>query len=299
MTSDAQRHHASRYQVVPCPAHRRREALLHLAAVHTPSLQAGLQQALTASTESDWQGLWVAMEGEYIRATAWVQPLANQTAQLWLPRHNDAAAQALLSALPGWVKQQPIILCHVVLTEPWAAWEDTLIKSGMRAMATLEHRAWPCRAALAPQQPLRLRPFKALTLAEQQALLARVGEDSLDCPALRHALPVSTLLAGFQSQATSAYPQHWYSLEYQEEPVGVLLLATPSLQWSLQLMGLVPEWRGQGLGHVIIEHAQSLAAQAGAQCLTLTVDEQNTPAQRVYAQAGFIQLGRERLLGWY
>lgn len=172
MTSDAQRHHASRYQVVPCPAHRRREALLHLAAVHTPSLQAGLQQALTASTESDWQGLWVAMEGEYIRATAWVQPLANQTAQLWLPRHNDAAAQALLSAA-GWVKQQPIILCHVVLTEPWAAWEDTLIKSGMRAMATLEHRAWPCRAALAPQQPLRLRPFKALTLAEQQALLAR------------------------------------------------------------------------------------------------------------------------------
>ena len=68
--------------------------------------------------------------------------------------------------------------------------------------------------------------------------------------------------------------------------------------WSCDFY-LAEPWRGQGLGHVIIEHAQSLAAQAGAQCLTLTVDEQNTPAQRVYAQAGFIQLGRERLLGWY
>ncbi len=64
-------------------------------------------------------------------------------------------------------------------------------------------------------------------------------------------------------------------------------------------MGLVPEWRGQGLGRAIIGHAQTLAAEAGAQSLSLTVDAQNTPARRVYDHTGFELRGRERLLGWY
>ena len=87
--------------VQPCPEHRRREALLHLAAVHDPALQAGLQHALTTASADAWRGLGVAMEDEHIRAVAWVQPLANHTAQLWLPRHNDAAVPPLLSALQG------------------------------------------------------------------------------------------------------------------------------------------------------------------------------------------------------
>ena len=63
-------------------------------------------------------------------------------------------------------------------------------------------------------------------------------------------------------------------------------------------MGLVPEWRGKGIGRAIIQHAQALAAQAGALSLSLTVDGQNTPAQRVYAQAGLVEEGREVLLAW-
>lgn len=285
--------------VQPCPEHRRREALLHLAAVHDPALQAGLQHALTTASADAWRGLWVAMEDEHIRAAAWVQPLANHTAQLWLPRHNDAAVPPLLSALQGWLHRQPITLCHVALPAPWAAWEDVLVNGGMRAMATLEHRVWTCQLPVAPQASLGLRPFTTLPLAEQHALLARVGEASLDCPALCDALPVKTLLAGFQAQAASAHPPHWYWLEHQEKPVGVLLLATLSSHWSLQLMGLLPDWRGRGLGRAIVCHAQTLAAQSGAHYLSLTVDAQNTPARRVYDQAGFESLGRERLLGWY
>ncbi|WP_404376337.1 GNAT family N-acetyltransferase [Vreelandella aquamarina] len=289
--------------MMPCPASRRREALLHLAAVHDPALQPALQHALTATKAApsvDWQGLWVAMDGDQIDAAAWVQPLANHTAQLWLPKRNNPVARQLLCALQAWVNEQPIVLCHVALPAPWSAWEETLVKSGMRVLATLEHLVWPCQAVQTPQT-LTLHPFRELTLAEQQALLERVGEDSLDCPALRQVLPVEALLAGFYAQAASAQasrPAHWYRLEYQGDTVGVLLLATTTQRWSLQLMGLAPEWRGQGLGRIMIQHAQALAAQAGAQCLTLTVDVQNTPAQRVYSQAGLVREGRERLLAW-
>ena len=289
--------------MMPCLANRRREALLHLAAVHDPALQPALQHALTATQATpgfDWQGLWVAMDGDQIVAAAWVQPLANHTAQLWLPKRNNPVARQLLCALQAWVSEQPIVLCHVALPAPWAAWEETLVKSGMRALATLEHLVWPCQAVHTPHT-LTLRPLGELALAEQQALLERVGEDSLDCPALRDVLPVEALLAGFYSQAVSAQapnPTHWYRLKYQGDTIGVLLLATTAQRWSLQLMGLVPEWRGQRLGGVIIQHAQALAAQAEAQCLALTVDAQNTPAQRVYSQAGLVREGREQLLAW-
>ena len=81
--------HTTHYQLAPCPTARRREALLHLAAVHDPAQQPALQQALTAVKalpDTVWQGLWLATHGDHIEAAAWVQPLANQTAQLWLPR---------------------------------------------------------------------------------------------------------------------------------------------------------------------------------------------------------------------
>ena len=284
--------------VRPCSDHRRREALLHLAAVQDATQQADLQHALTTARSADWRGLWVAMTGEHILAAAWVQPLSSQTAQLWLPKHVDAALP-LLNALREWIRREPIALCHVVLPAPWDAWERTLVHGGMRAMATLEHRVWTCQTSVAPQPSLGLRPFTMFPLAEQHALLARVGEASLDCPALRDALPVTTLLAGFQAQAGSSQPSHWFGLTYQQREVGVLLLGTSSSHWSLQLMGLVPEWRGQGLGRAIIGHAQTLAAEAGAQSLSLTVDAQNTPARRVYDHTGFELRGRERLLGWY
>lgn len=288
----------------PCPSHRQREALLHLAAVYDPALQPALQNALTmakAEPNAHWQGLWVAMDGDNIAAAAWVQPQANQTAQLWLPKHLNTAAHALLEGLHGWVREQPIALCHVSLPAHLMAWENPLTASGMRVLATLAHLVWPCQAVQPPQAPLTLQPLQALTQAEQLALLARVGEGSLDCPALREALPVETLLAGFHAQATSGMspsPSHWFRLCYQGETVGVLLLAPHQLRWSLQLMGLVPEWRGKGVGRAIIQHAQALAAQAGAQRLSLTVDSQNTPAQRVYAQAGLVEEGREVLLAW-
>lgn len=296
--------HTTHYQLAPCPAARRREALLHLAAVYDPALQPALQQALTAVKalpDTVWQGLWLATHGDHIEAAAWVQPLANQTAQLWLPRQLNTAAYSLLESLQGWVREQPIALCHVSLPTYLTAWEKPLTASGMRVLATLAHLVWPCQAIQPPQASFTLLPLQALTQAEQFALLARVGAGSLDCPALRETLPVETLLAGFHAQAAcdiSSTPSHWFRLDYQGESVGVLLLATHQPRWSLQLMGLVPEWRGKGIGRAIIQHAQALAAQAGALSLSLTVDGQNTPAQRVYAQAGLVEEGREVLLAW-
>lgn len=295
-------HRSSATTVIPCPPEQRREALLHLAAVHDPAQQPALQQALSTvkgGPDTVWQGLWIATQAGHIAAAAWVQPLANQMAQLWLPRQHNEAADALLSALRGWVSEQPIALCHVALNDDTTTWETALVAHSMRALATLEHLVWPCQAVPSHDNRLLLSPFAELAPAQQRALVAKVSEGSLDCPGLREALTIDALLAGFYGQAPNA-PDHWYQVWQQGKTVGVLLLAPDpvSQRWSLQLMGLLPEWRGKGLGKAIIEKAQMLANKAGARDITLTVDTQNTPAKRVYAQAGFTRYAQQRLLAW-
>lgn len=288
--------------VKQCPPEQRREALLHLAAVHDPTQQPALQHALStikAGCDAVWQGLWIATQAGHIEAAAWVQPLANQTAQLWLPRQPNSATDALLKALQGWVNEQPIALCHVVLSDDVTHWETPLVAHNMRVLATLEHLMWQCQTVQSLANLLTLSPFAELSPAQQRALVANVSEGSLDCPGLREALTIDTLLAGFYDQAPQA-PEHWYQVQHQGETVGVLLLAPnhTTQRWSLQLMGLLPEWRGGGMGKAIIQQAQALASKAGASDITLTVDAQNIPAKRVYAQAGFTRYAQQRLLAW-
>jgi len=288
--------------VVQCPPEQRREALLHLAAVHDPAQQPALQHALSmvkAGPDTVWQGLWIATQAGHIEAAAWVQPLANQMAQLWLPRQHNSAADALLKALQGWVSKQPIALCHVALHDDAGNWETTLVAHGMRALASLEHLVWQCQVVQSHANPLTLRSFAELAPTQQRTLVAKVSEGSLDCPGLREVLTIDALLAGFYDQAPNA-PDHWYQLQHQGEVVGVLLLAPNHVtqRWSLQLMGLLPEWRGEGRGKDIIQQAQSLVSKAGARDITLTVDTQNIPAKRVYAQAGFTRYAQQRLLAW-
>ena len=63
-------------------------------------------------------------------------------------------------------------------------------------------------------------------------------------------------------------------------------------------MGLIPEWRGMGLGRALLNSALALAQQAGIQEVVLAVDEVNVPAKRLYQQAGFKHYAQQRLLAW-
>ncbi|MBR2515038.1 MAG: GNAT family N-acetyltransferase [Halomonas sp.] len=297
--------------LVECPAAQRREALLYLAAVHDPTLQPGLQEALAEVKETptfNWQGLWVAQQAGRIEAAVWVQPLANRTAQLWLPKMLDSTGLALIKVACQWVEQQRITLCHTLLAPQQFAWQAPLVAQGMRLLAELEHLRCSSRGRQSPTSLITLVPFSALTSAQQLALVEDVSQDSLDCPALHQLLSIDELLAGFYTKASQA-PDHWYQVHYQEaceigfekQCVGVLLLApdptTPRCE--LLLMGLLPAWRGRGLGQEIIKHALALAAQMGANELVLTVDASNVPAKRLYERCRFTCYAQQRLLAWH
>ncbi|MCP1315235.1 N-acetyltransferase [Halomonas sp. 707D7] len=286
--------------IAPCPAPRRREALLQLEAVHDPASQPALNAALQrakATGEAAWEGLWVASRGEHIVSALWVEPLTTKTARLWLPEVIDAAAQALLDGVRPWLAASAVTLCHLALDPGQHERASLLAASGLEPIATLRH----LRATLSPPAPpsaLALAPFGALAPARQEALVSALAEGSLDCPVILDTLPIEALLAGFYAQAPEA-PRHWYQVLHEGETVGALLLAPRSnAEWELQLMGLVPAWRGRGLGRALVDEARRLALEGRATTLALTVDAANAPACRVYARAGFEVEREQQLWAW-
>ncbi|RUR54232.1 GNAT family N-acetyltransferase [Vreelandella populi] len=294
--------------VAICPSTLRREALLHLAAVHEPALQPALQAALKSARQPDWEGLWVYRQQEQITGALWVQPLAHATAQLWLPQQDGPAGQALLAAAHAWITEQGITLCHVALPPSHYAWEATLLAHNMVRLAELRHLSINLLSVtLAPEltcvqsgtpTPIKLEAFAKLNVAAQTSLLDSISQGSLDCPTLRESLSSEALLAGFYNQAPEA-PDHWYSVNLGHERVGVLLLVPGSEHcWELLLMGVVPQWRGQGIGRKVLQAAFKLAVSQGAADMILTVDANNTPALRLYQQAGLVRYAQQRLLAW-
>ncbi|WP_447554738.1 GNAT family N-acetyltransferase [Vreelandella sp. EE22] len=285
----------------PCAEHQRREALLQLAGVFDPAWQSALQASLTraqAEPSFDWQGLWVARHAGRIDAAVWVEPLTDATAQLWLPAVHSDTVDALLASVRQWVDRQGFDLCHVTLNTDQHAWKAPLTASGMQAIATLEHLKTPLEAPEPSPEMLHMAPLGELAYADRLALLRGISEDSLDCPVLLDALSMETLLAGFHAQAPGAL-DHWYRALCGDETAGILLLAPQTVtHWELQLMGLLPVWRGKGLGRALVQQAKRLACQGGASTLALTVDAYNTPACRLYAQAGFSREREQQLYGW-
>ena len=59
-------------------------------------------------------------------------------------------------------------------------------------------------------------------------------------------------------------------------------------------MGLLPPWRGQGIGRRLIETAIAAAWRQGFQRIELTVNEGNERALRLYRSVGFVVEGRFR-----
>ncbi|MGP8291242.1 GNAT family N-acetyltransferase [Vreelandella zhanjiangensis] len=289
--------------VAVCPSTHRREALLHLAAVHEPVLQPMLQTALqSAKQAAAWEGLWVSQQQGRIDGAIWVQLLGNTTAQLWLPRQQGPVAQALLRAAYRWIAEQGITFCHTVLPPSHYAWEATLLAHSMTRLAELHYLSGSITSPLASSAnkpaAIQLQAFTELDESAQKALIDDVSQESLDCPGLREALSSEALLAGFYQKAPQA-PHHWYSVHVAGQSVGVLLLSPLKDRcWELLLMGVVREWRGKGIGREVLQAAFRLAAQEGATEMMLTVDALNTPALRLYQRAGLARYAEQRLLAW-
>jgi diamine N-acetyltransferase len=61
----------------------------------------------------------------------------------------------------------------------------------------------------------------------------------------------------------------------------------------VQDVGILPAWRGQGIGRALMEAAEQWARRQGARHLQLNVWEFNTGALRFYETVGFTTIARK------
>jgi RimJ/RimL family protein N-acetyltransferase len=75
----------------------------------------------------------------------------------------------------------------------------------------------------------------------------------------------------------------------------VLAMDRPAMRHSGVLgIGLLPEWRGRGIGRRLMERALEAARDFGLSRIELSVREDNTRAAALYAKLGFAVEGRKR-----
>lgn len=78
----------------------------------------------------------------------------------------------------------------------------------------------------------------------------------------------------------------------------VHLLKHPDGKGEIRTVGVLPEWRGKGLGRKMIQHALHVLASEGIKVCRLTVAVQNQNALRLYRDIGFRELERFKVYRW-
>lgn len=74
---------------------------------------------------------------------------------------------------------------------------------------------------------------------------------------------------------------------HKTEPVGFILCWVIEDQCDLLSMGVLPDYRRDGVGLMLLEHALETARHMGANSMVLEVNVQNTAAQTLYEAHGF------------
>ena len=77
-----------------------------------------------------------------------------------------------------------------------------------------------------------------------------------------------------------------------ETPVGFLLARDLGEECEVLALGVRPQWRRHGVGRALVAALVRAAARRGDGSLVLEVAADNEPAQRLYAAAGFVAVGR-------
>ncbi len=82
-------------------------------------------------------------------------------------------------------------------------------------------------------------------------------------------------------------------VEQDGAPVGRVVLDRSTPSWCLVDIAILPENRGQGLGHALLAAMLNTAKAEGADAITLNVESGNWPAHRLYLRLGFVETESE------
>jgi ribosomal protein S18 acetylase RimI-like enzyme len=144
-------------------------------------------------------------------------------------------------------------------------------------------------ASLTASRPTRLAldTYDPSCPDEFHSILAMSYSETLDCPEVNGVRTVAEVIEGYKVQGFD--PARWWLVREDNKPVGVLMTSTEAggQTWDVGYMGVIPSARRRGHGVEMLRQVFREAHAAGANRITLCVDERNAPACRLYERMGF------------
>lgn len=119
--------------------------------------------------------------------------------------------------------------------------------------------------------------------------IEKTWKESRDCNFICNLRTVEDCMAGYKASASYFDRSHWSLMLIDKTPAGVCLLSPLMAKDNVELTytGVVPEFRGRGLGKVMLNRAMALCAIDGFRVMTLAVDSRNHYARSLYNEVGF------------
>ena len=129
--------------------------------------------------------------------------------------------------------------------------------------------------------------------AELAGVIEATYEGSLDCPGLAALRPMSDVIAGHKAGDRFCPALWWLAGAGGRAAACILVNDLPERSIAeVVYMGVVPAFRGRGLGRTLLCRAAGAAGQRNLEAVCLAVDRKNKWALRLYESAGFAEVVR-------
>jgi ribosomal protein S18 acetylase RimI-like enzyme len=256
----------------------------------------------TATQRLSLDELWAAYEGDRPMVCVLVVPSAGRTAMTFLSPTLSHAPQSLhvelLRRACRGQDAQHVRLIQGLLDPDQDAQRRVMEDAGFWPLAELVYMQR--RADLDPCQ-IDLSDMDLLLSCwseDRRVLFARAIEASYaqtqDCPGLLGFRRIEDVIDGHMGMGRFD-PETWFVLHRGDEPAGVMLMneVTHRQSYELVYLGLAPSYRGRGLARSLLRFGLGLVGARGGSSLLLAVDQDNTPALRLYRQEGFTVTGHK------
>ena len=129
------------------------------------------------------------------------------------------------------------------------------------------------------------------------SVIERTYQQSLDCPFLDGIRNGQDALVGHRNSGQFD-PAGWRLYRQGAEDVGVVLMNEHPEQNAVELVyfGIVPEFRGRGLGRALLKECVQAAAMTDRSVIFLSVDCGNSYANALYDELEFAELAQRRIM---
>ncbi len=248
-------------------------------------------------------GLVLATLGDRPVGACWVLATGGPAA-LFVPpvvdnRAPKETALRLWDAAVVWAKETGCRrLQAFVVDAPQTTVGDFLCTAGFREGPALHYLRAEADGSGEPQLPsgYTWHPYAPSDAAIWHKLLEATYAESLDCPDVADESSPQEALEQYRTAGDSG-ERWWWLLRWQDREIGCLILADHRAydQMELVYVGVVPEFRGRGLGQIAARRSRRIAGQLGRKRVVLAVDARNTPALIMYDRAGFVRNETRRL----